>query len=232
MSQTKQKTQYSEHARTHSLPRLIWFVTKSSMMAYARFASNMKRMFCMPFIDAQDCRASGTKPHHGTMISSSKAHASLTLLILCASTKEPELITMVLWNLWNRKNNLSLGKPTLPLNKVLEYSREQWFESPSSPSMATIPRSKQPATWSPPPKHQYKVKFNGAMFAGENTTGLGVVARNSDGLVMVSLAQKIPLPSSVIEVKVEQQEGHSSQLSNWALIASYSKKTLKLCTRL
>lgn len=32
--------------------------------------------------------------------------------------------------------------------------------------------------------------------------GLGVVVCNSDGLVMVSLAQKIPLPSSVIEVEV------------------------------
>ena len=32
--------------------------------------------------------------------------------------------------------------------------------------------------------------------------GLGVVVRNSDGLVMVSLAQKIRLPSSVIEVEV------------------------------
>ena len=60
---------------------------------------------------------------------------------------------MVLWNLWNRRNNLHFGKPTLPLDKVLEYSWKQQFESPSSPSTTTIPRSKQPAKWSPPPEH-------------------------------------------------------------------------------
>lgn len=47
-----------------------------------------------------------------------------------------------------------------------------------------------------------KVNFDRATFAADNKAGLGVVIRNDAGLVMVSLSQQIPLPSTVIEVEV------------------------------
>ncbi|KAL0014623.1 hypothetical protein SO802_001692 [Lithocarpus litseifolius] len=117
-------------------------------------------------------------------------------------TKEPELFTVELWNPWKRRNNLCLGKPTLPLNKVLEHFQEQQFQSHSSPSTLAMSRSKQLATWTPPPEHWYKINFDGFTFANKDKAGLGVVVRNSEGLVMVSLAQQIPLPPSVTEVEV------------------------------
>ncbi|XP_030924555.1 uncharacterized protein LOC115951512 [Quercus lobata] len=108
---------------------------------------------------------------------------------------------VVLWNLWRRRNNLRLGKPTIPLDKVLEHSWEQRFESHSSPLTSTTPTTKQPARWTPPPDHWYKLNFDGATFADKDTAGIGIMVRNSDGLVMASLAQQIPLPPSVIEVE-------------------------------
>ena len=39
-----------------------------------------------------------------------------------AGTADPAPFALVLWNLWNRRNNLRLGKPTLPLDEVLEHS--------------------------------------------------------------------------------------------------------------
>nr|POF21755.1 hypothetical protein CFP56_71505 [Quercus suber] len=82
-----------------------------------------------------------------------------------AGLKETELLMVVLWNLWKRRNNLRLGKPTIPLNKVLEHSQEQRIESYSNPLPSTTPRSKQPAIWTPPPEHWYKLNFDGATFA-------------------------------------------------------------------
>ena len=38
-------------------------------------------------------------------------------------TVDPKLFSLVLWNLWNQRNNLRLGKPTLLLDKVLEHSQ-------------------------------------------------------------------------------------------------------------
>ena len=113
---------------------------------------------------------------------------------------------VVLWNLWKRRNNLRLGKPTIPLNKVLEHSREQRIESHSSPLILRTSRSKQPARWTPPSDHWYKLNFDGATFADKDPTGIGIVEigiveRNNDGLIMASLAQQVPLPPSVIKVE-------------------------------
>ena len=43
--------------------------------------------------------------------------------------KEPELFSIVIWNLWNRRNNLRLGKTALPLDKIIEHARERRLEA-------------------------------------------------------------------------------------------------------
>ena len=55
--------------------------------------------------------------------------------------------------------------------------------------------------WQPPAHQQYKINFDGALFKDENQAGIGVVIRDSKGQVMVSLAQRIPLPNTAIEVE-------------------------------
>ena len=122
--------------------------------------------------------------------------------LVFAGTADPTLFSLVIWNLWNRRNNLRLGKPTHPLDKVLEHSRERQLESHSSPMTSTKQGRTQAATWTLPQDNWYKINFDGATFADDNSAGLGVVIRNKDGRVMASLSQKIPLPMSVIEVKV------------------------------
>ncbi|XP_075655138.1 uncharacterized protein LOC142625345 [Castanea sativa] len=39
--------------------------------------------------------------------------------------REPKLFATVIWTLWNRRNNLRLGKPALPLEKVLDFAQER-----------------------------------------------------------------------------------------------------------
>ncbi|KAK9999971.1 hypothetical protein SO802_019574 [Lithocarpus litseifolius] len=119
-----------------------------------------------------------------------------------AGTANPTLFSLVLWNLGNRLNNLKLGKPTLPLDKVLEHSRERQLESHSSPMMSTKQRRMQTATWTPPQDNWYKINFDGVTFADDRSAGLGVVMLNKEGRVMASVSQKIPLPMTVIEVEV------------------------------
>ena len=68
-------------------------------------------------------------------------------------------------------------------------------DRPLPPAQRTI------ATWTTPGAHSYKLNFDGATFAEDGTTGIGVVIRNEAGLVMASLSQRIPLPTSVIKVK-------------------------------
>ena len=55
--------------------------------------------------------------------------------------------------------------------------------------------------WQPLAHQQYEINFDEALFKDENQAGIGVVIRDSKGQVMVSLAQWIPLPNTVIEVE-------------------------------
>lgn len=52
--------------------------------------------------------------------------------------KDPELFSLVIWNLWNRCNNLRLGKLFLPLDKILEHSRERQIEALSCPVTSSL----------------------------------------------------------------------------------------------
>ena len=75
-------------------------------------------------------------------------------------------------------------------------------EFPQHNTARGVTGGSQTTSWQPPGPGQYKVNVDGALFAAENTAGLGVVIRDEHGQVMVSLSECIPLPSTVIEVEV------------------------------
>ena len=51
--------------------------------------------------------------------------------------------------------------------------------------------------WLPPSPSVYKVNFDGATFSDIATAGLGVVVRDSEGLVIAALSERIRLPPTV-----------------------------------
>ncbi|XP_065627687.1 uncharacterized protein LOC136066775 [Quercus suber] len=55
--------------------------------------------------------------------------------------------------------------------------------------------------WTAPEANGLKINFDGAIFVDKDYAGIGVVIRNDAGLIMASLTQQIPLPTSVIEVE-------------------------------
>ena len=55
--------------------------------------------------------------------------------------------------------------------------------------------------WSPPEAPRYKINYDVTTFAEDITVGLGIVILNSEGLVMASLTQQIPLLAIVIEIE-------------------------------
>ena len=138
--------------------------------------------------------------NHSTL----QACSSFTDIIefIFAGNREPNLFAAVLWILWNRRNNLRLDKPALSLNQVVEFAQDLILER--SPCNVAFQQSRhhQITAWQAPVQHAYKVNFDGAVFADEGLADLGVVIRNDHRLIMASLTQQIPLPSSVIEVEV------------------------------
>nr|POE97094.1 hypothetical protein CFP56_23078 [Quercus suber] len=66
---------------------------------------------------------------------------------------------------------------------------------PPSPLVA------HPAHWLPHSLHQYKANCDGAVFRDINSAGLGVVIRDSVGLLIAALSERICLPSTVDELE-------------------------------
>uniref|UniRef100_A0A7N2MMQ4 Reverse transcriptase zinc-binding domain-containing protein n=1 Tax=Quercus lobata TaxID=97700 RepID=A0A7N2MMQ4_QUELO len=143
-----------------------------------------------------------------------------------AGTANPVLFSLVLWNLWNRRNNLQLGKPTLPLDKVLEHSRERQLESHSSPLFSTKQRSTQPAAWIPPQDNWYKINFDGATFAEDKSAGMGVVIRKNKGRVMASFSEDSP--ANVENVKLP--DSSLAQIDEKLSLKECEQKCLQNCS--
>ena len=123
------------------------------------------------------------------------------MFIVCADGRDPELFSSVAWTLWNRRNNIRLGKPSIPLEQVLNRAHDLNLGCLPDPTTVTATPKQTVTTWTPPPFYGYKVNFDGTLFERENRAGLGVVIRNHDGLVMASLSEVVPLPATIIEVE-------------------------------
>ncbi|XP_075663284.1 uncharacterized protein LOC142632844 [Castanea sativa] len=108
---------------------------------------------------------------------------------------------IVIWNLWNHRNNLRLGKVALPIDRITEHARERRLEALAPPVLHIPKRNQHQKIWSPPEAHGFKANYDAATFVEESKAGLGVVIRNSNGLVLASLTQQIPLSATVIELE-------------------------------
>ena len=118
-----------------------------------------------------------------------------------ADKRDPELFSMVAWAIWNRRNNLCLGKATTSLDELLSQTRDRLREFKLYNSSSVIPVGRPPTRWQAPDQNTYKVNFDDALFSTANTAGMGVVIRNEDGQVVVSLSQKTTLPFTAIKVE-------------------------------
>ena len=71
----------------------------------------------MPCSVAQLCNPFGGLGLNGITARFKRAPLSLIFFeLIFASNREPELFVAVLWTLWNQRNNLHLGKPTLSIS--------------------------------------------------------------------------------------------------------------------
>lgn len=60
-------------------------------------------------------------------------------------------------------------------------------------------RAQQP--WMPPPANLVKINFDNAVFSKENISGIGVVVRDENGLVLGSCSKRLPQAYSAMEVE-------------------------------
>jgi len=91
-----------------------------------------------------------------------------------AENKGPVLFAMVTWVVWNRQNNLRLGKIDCQLDQLLKQARERLLEF-SLHNTSTIAPVGRPTRWQPPRQSWFKINFDGALFHSENSASIGVM---------------------------------------------------------
>ena len=111
---------------------------------------------------------------------------------------------MLAWTIWTRRNQLRTSSKSFPITQVIPSATQliQDFSQAQTDIPTVMFRvQRQPVKWEPPPPPLLKINFDGAVFKEKGEAGIGVVVRDSHGMVIASLAEKIQLPSSSDEVE-------------------------------
>ena len=107
------------------------------------------------------------------------------------------LFAMAAWGIWERRDRVREGQktwgPEMVMHRASELLQEYWDVQPMNSRMAI---QSMDLRWKPPDSGVYKINFDGALFLEQRCAGLGVVVRDSAGLVMAALSQKVRLPGS------------------------------------
>ncbi|XP_030923046.1 uncharacterized protein LOC115949925 [Quercus lobata] len=111
------------------------------------------------------------------------------------------LLAFTSWAVWNRRNQVRLKETTCPLEQIHALSKDRKNEFQLLHQTVGTPQHRNHVRWKPPDQGLYKVNYDGAIFAQQARAGIGVVIRNEDGAVMASMAQQLPLLTTVAQVE-------------------------------
>nr|POE51331.1 putative ribonuclease h protein [Quercus suber] len=107
------------------------------------------------------------------------------------------LFATTAWSVWLHRNKIRLSENARPLGQIAGFARDYVCDFRSLKRSSPTIRVAAPKVWSPPVRNEWKINFDGAMFCESEEAGVGVVARNSSGVVVAALTEKIRKPPSV-----------------------------------
>ena len=111
----------------------------------------------------------------------------------------------MVWSIWHQRNQVRVRAPAIALHHVAKVSRislTEYHSRLSDTELQVEPRSHHSQTkWLPTPVNLDKINFDGAVFSKENISGIGVVVRDENGLVLGSCSKRLPQAYSVMETE-------------------------------
>ena len=116
-----------------------------------------------------------------------------------------ELFATIVWSIWHRRNALRTSQTPFPVQQVHQMIRTLKADFARSllqrPIAQTSPISPIPMD-KPPPWPNIMVNFDGACFQDQNTVRAVAVIKDRNGLVLASMADRFPLPHSIVAVEL------------------------------
>ena len=75
-----------------------------------------------------------------------------------------------------------------PLNQLSQWAHDSYAEYKALKIVPIPSRPKRSVRWKPLDQGMFKINFDGAIFAEDKCSGLGVIVRDKEGLVIASMA--------------------------------------------
>ena len=119
-----------------------------------------------------------------------------------------ERIIAICWGIWKNKNKVFHGGKGRVGRAVIRSSLRllEEFQIVNEDPLATRVSAPEVVKWRPPRPDCYKVNVDGVVFSKRKQVGIGVVIRDSGGVVVAALSKKMALPLGALETEAKALE--------------------------
>ena len=116
------------------------------------------------------------------------------------------MILMIAWSIWRNRNEVKHGGKNMLAAKIYGMAAKLLHEYTIALEIPHQLQNTQPAQhhWVPP-NGWYKVNVDGAVFSKHKWSGIGVIARDDQGLV-ATMSKKLELPLKPLEIEAKALE--------------------------
>nr|XP_023886589.1 uncharacterized protein LOC111998731 [Quercus suber] len=142
-----------------------------------------------------------------------------------------EIFSTSVWLVWTQRNQVRMSQPSISVHQIPSSARERVAEfetSQPAPPFTPPDLTSLQAKWRPPMPKMVKINCNGAIFKEQKKSGIGVVIRNNNGLVMASMSKL--LPQQYTPLKIEALA--ASTALEFATELGFSRAVLKIGIRI
>ena len=91
-----------------------------------------------------------------------------------------------------------MGKHVVPLDLLFEFAGKLLAKFQQAQKVSPKPVQVTRLRWKQPDLGKLKTNFDGAVFGSSQEACIGVVVRNSQGEIMATLSEMIPMPSLIL----------------------------------
>ena len=114
---------------------------------------------------------------------------------------DAKMFAMIVWSIWSQRNQIRTQQAYCSLHQLAQLANEQQQEFLAVQPPPKLKTPRQRAQWSPPTPGLIKINFDRTIFQEANKSRIGVVIRNSQGLILASLSRLLPQAYTVVEVE-------------------------------
>ena len=116
------------------------------------------------------------------------------LLWMIKEGKSLELLSFTTWSVWNQRNKVHLNLQASLFHQVAAQTRaklEQYYADIQGSEVQVGSNGSGGNSWRAPQARFVKLNFDGAIFDDSRLPGVGLVIRDSNGVILASCAEKI-----------------------------------------